>query len=320
MTKMYTLQDYDEIIVSYGATYKLPANVMDTILKLKKDIDETAAINPPTPTGVQQNEYKKGAFNGVRKSKSSHYSRDNLTEDWNAPKSFKATVIEKKEGPEKTMNDIRVCLNKISLKNFDIQTEEIFKHIEILVENDKSCYKNIGGFIFDIASNNKFNSELYATLYKNIIEKHEEFREIIDIQMGNYTNSINQIYYVDPNTDYDKFCEYNKVNDKRKALATFFVNLVKKELIAKSQILTSVSGLINLVLENIEMDNKANEVDEITENVFIFVTALKNECSETAEWNGIKNSIEELSKTKSKDKKSLSSRAIFKYMDIMDTL
>jgi hypothetical protein len=293
---------------------------MDTILKLKKDIDETVSINPPMPAGVQQNEYKKGAFNGGRKSKSSHYSRDNLTEDWNTPKNFKATVIEKKEGPEKTMNDIRVCLNKISLKNFDIQTEEIFKHIEILVDNDKSCYKNIGDFIFDIASNNKFNSELYATLYKTIIEKHENFREIIDIQMGNYTNSINQIYYVDSNLDYDKFCEYNKVNDKRKALATFFVNLVKKELITKAQILTGISGLIDIVIENMEIENKANEVDEITENIFIFVTSLKNECSETLEWNGIKSSIEKLSKTKSKDKKSLSSRAIFKYMDMMDTL
>jgi hypothetical protein len=66
--------------------------------------------------------------------------------------------------------------------------------------------------------------------------------------------------------------------------------------------------------------NKINEIEEITENLFIMITSSKTECCSEDKWNTIAENIKVCSQLKVKEKKSLSSRAVFKYMDIYDCL
>ena len=68
-----------------------------------------------------------------------------------------------------------------------------------------------------------------------------------------------------------------------------------------------------------EQPNKTYELDEIMENYFILVT----ECmtillQNPGEWDIIYQSIRQISEYKPKEKPSLSTRAIFKCMDIID--
>jgi len=65
---------------------------------------------------------------------------------------------------------------------------------------------------------------------------------------------------------------------------------------------------------------KVNEVDELTENLFLLVTMTKGNVLSNDKWSSIKDDVKKMSGYKSKDYKSLSNRAIFKYMDIMDML
>uniref|UniRef100_A0A6C0B2Q0 MIF4G domain-containing protein n=1 Tax=viral metagenome TaxID=1070528 RepID=A0A6C0B2Q0_9ZZZZ len=313
--KIYNLEDYNQIIFE-GFSYQLPESILTVINKLRKEVE---AFAPLSTSSVLPNDdkSKKGFHFGGKKTKN---RKNDGVEDWNAIKSFKTTVIDKKEGVDKILNDIRACLNKISSKNYDSQKEGILKHIEeLLVENEDEINK-VSRALFDVAGNNKFNSLIYANLLKELSELYpklsEHFRDLLIL----YKESISTINYADPNSDYDKYCENNKLNDRRKAISTYLSNLNIIGFISNIIIIEIVNCLLQHINEYIETENKTNEVEEITENLYLFIILLNDHLKHEIEWKVIINNIENIAKMKSKEKKSLSSRAVFKYMDILDVL
>lgn len=319
-TQFYNLNDYNNILFD-DFNYKLPDEVYEIIKNLSLKL------------GVSTNKERVADYQKPRSRKPTNnfMNDEGKNEDaWTQLRSFKSTVVEKKtEGAEKTMNDIRSCLNKISAKNYDSKKTEIIEYINSVLQNTTvelndpqktTCeeLQKIANNIFEIASTNKFFSELYAELYKSLIEHFQIFREILNGFIANFTDTMHNIEYVDPNVDYDKFCAYNKLNDMRKATVVFIVNLVKKEVLDSQVLLNISSKIFDILMEYINQSNRINEVEEITENVFLLVTQSDSIIRVQSGWNPILDNIKTLSQMKVKDKPSISSRAIFKYMDIMD--
>jgi len=327
MTRTYQIEDYDKIVFD-GLQYVLPENVLATISKLTSEIGEClpTAATFQTNLAAQDGKYKKPAFassnSNMKRPRSNFSKKPQLDDDWVAARNFKATVIDKKEGLEKTINDVRTSLNKISNKNYDTQRQFVLEYIQS-IENDENYNTNLNRIItsiFDIASGNKFNSEIYADLYKEIITQYPAFKDAHNDYVESYKKSIREINYVDPNSNYDKFCEYNKINDRRKALSIFLVNLMKKEVLDIGVIGNLTLELQEIVFQYINEENRTNEVDEITENIFIFVTISNEYCKNNPIWETVVQNTKRVSEMKAKDKKSLSSRAVFKYMDVVDVL
>ena len=354
----YNLESYANIIFS-GVNYVIPDVIKQNIQRLVNElgsIPETnnLSINTNHNHNHNNNEndinYKRSSFNGSpRRSKTNNNNNNNNNrrpqeeaESWEKQKIFKSTIIDKKEGFDKIVNDICVCLNKISNKNYDTQRDSIFKLIDQVKESEdetslQTNLKKISNAIFNIASANKFYSEIYATLYKELISKFPVFNDIVDGCLQQYMENIDSITYVDQNVDYDKYCDNNKLNDKRKAMAAFIVNLMSREVIEKTKVLDIIIQLENLVMKYIIEPNHTYEVDEITENINIFITTsiqlLKCPHSGSVttpeaplrdldlergyvQWTTVVETIKKYSTYKSNDYKSLSSRAVFKYMDI----
>lgn len=261
---------------------------------------------------------KLGIKSTVEKKDFSKRTSGKTDEPWEHMKPFKSTVVvENKEG---YMNEIRSCLNKISAKNYEINKNQMIELMDSLSE--KPCeLEKIANFIFDIASTNKFFSEIYAELYKCLIEKFQIFTDVLNQFLEKFTDSMRSIKYVDQKDDYDAFCKYNKANDYRKATSVFIVNLVKKNVLEKEFLLKLISEIQCVLFEYIDSENKVNEVDEMTENIYLLVTESHSIMKTNEEWNSkIIGNIKSLSILKVKEKQSLSSRAIFKYMDIMDKI
>jgi len=317
-TTTYNLDNYKNIIVS-GYDYKLPETIINIITNLSNELGVTFKENTKTTNSQEENigenkKYSKRNFGNKR-------VKPVVDEDqWEKIKAFKSTLIEQKEGIEKLINDVRVCLNKISNKNYETQRDAIIQYIKEIIENKESETEvlKIKKSIFEIASTNKFYSELYALLYKDLINSFECFEENIEPFINEYIDNIQTINYIDPKVDYDKYCDYNKENDKRKAMSAFIVNLSKNDIVEKNIVINKIIYLEELVLNYCDIENKTNEVEEITENLFILVTKSLSIMMHEPKWEIVINNIKHLAQMKTKEHKSLSSRALFKFMDILD--
>lgn len=266
-------------------------------------------------------------FDKDRNRRRGQKSKDRSSVDWENMRvpGFKPTQLQTVDGYEKQVNDFRILLNKISGKNYEAQRDLIFSKIDEIIsettEGEDTNLKKIASTIFDIASANKFYSDLYADLYVELMNKFDVFDDLLDGLVDKYRESLKTITYVDHNVDYDGFCNYTKTNDLRRAMASFIVNLMKKGAFEKGKVMDLISSIQDLVKGYIDSDNRTNEVDEIIENLFLLLTQSKCVLISHTKWSSdIMPFIQELSKMKSKDSKSLSSRAVFKCMDMLDNL
>jgi len=291
--------------------------------------------------------------NGIRnpKSKIGEDNWDNIKKN-EVFKKTEMVKIEKSE-IEKIIQEIRISLNKMTDKNYVKQRDEIKNKMKSIMETeeideserevedpleetgkkvDKSKkeeeWRKVGKILFDIASTNKFFSKIYAQLYLELIEEFALFQEIVDTFIEGFILKLQTIQYVDPDKDYDGYCKYTKQQDERKAMTGFLVHLgvgylslgeKGVEMVAKLQQI--VAELTEKVVGLIDKESSTNEVEEITEILFLFFSVggntLINEWKKGGNWEeGVSDKMLFLSKQKVKEHPSLSSRALFKFSDI----
>jgi hypothetical protein len=337
---LYTLEDFQRILTT-GIEYVLPQTVVDKISVVTNEIGK---LNTETSNHVSRNSYSNHVIHSEHKPKRTNLSGNNREhlhrrpvstggkhantnrhvvndEEWNRIAAFKLTPPIEKSEKDVIMDKIRVCLNKISDKTYQLQVVNIIGVIDGVMNNtsnDIDMVKQIATAIFDIASNNKFYSNIYADLYIDISNKYSIFKENIVVFLAIYRESMRKIENVSPEKDYNKFCENNKKNDIRKAISTFIANIVLKGFLEMSYVIETILELQGIVVEYMEFAEKTQELEEITENIYILVSILNMHCKTHEKWAEIIENIRGLSKLKAKIKPGLSSRAIFKYMDILD--
>ena len=137
------------------------------------------------------------------------------------------------------------------------------------------------------------------------------FQEQINSHYENYKSNMKNISYVDPNGDYDAYCKYNKNNDLQKSTLLFFIHLHKENCFDNIEKIEEF--LFALINDTILSENKKNEVEEIIENLHIYFSNNQDRII----YN--KKNIENIC-VKTDEKKSLSSRAKFRCMDIIDLI
>ena len=298
------------------------------------DVDASTTNRGPRENHHKEKDRKKGDFRQKdigpttsewRSSAPAVGSKEESESDthWEMMRSFKATKIESKTGIEKTVNDVRIALNKISAANYDKQRDAImvlvngyFASTEDLTEDNT---RRISKAIFDIASTNKFYSEIYAKLYKELIEAQPIFRDLLEELIGGFIALDTIPVYVDPDTDYDGFCAYSKACEIRKSTSTFLVNCLKLDLIASSRIADILCEFVNYVDCKRAKDGFAKCVEEIVENIYIIVTLCSKELSKTPKWQkSVLNKIKQFVADKNDGFPSMSNRATFKFMDILE--
>lgn len=317
----YSLNDYNEIILSNVEKYTLEPSVLEIIDKLNGDLgmDSSSASNKSNVYSPSFSGSVSASSNYVVKKQhrfgGNHSSGKNKCDtemSWHAPE-FKPTVLEKKEG--NPMNIIKSYLNKMSSKTYHANKEALYNIIKEHSENEDTLY-TIANHIFDIASTNKFYSEMYASLYSEFIDEFSVFRDILLNYIEHYSNAFMNIKYVDQNKNYDEFCNYNKKNDMRKATTLFIVQLTLKKVLPYETLISIFDKIMNIMLDFVDKEGYINEVEEITENIALMVTHASSIFLNTEKVDTIKK----VASWKAKDKASLSSRSIFKFMDMVSLL
>jgi hypothetical protein len=325
----YTIADFARIYED--ESIPVPnKSIQDIFASLEKELAPYIPVEQATEHAQHTNITKIDRSSESRRSSHRRHgggrSQPTLTdEDWSAIRNFKTTVIDKKEGVDKKINDIRLAINKISNKQFDTQCSSIIEQLNQLVsesdEHATDALERVAKAIFDIASTNKFYSEMYADLYKELIPRFAIFGVLLQSFIDSFLQTIDNIQYMDPNVDYDRFCEYTKENDRRKAMSMFIVNLLKRGLLDGCAIVKTVLQLHLIQAKYIDESDRVNEVDEITEMLFIFMSQCGEVFGGFEEWTDLLvPGMIAISTMKNKEHPSLSSRTIFKCRDLVEKI
>ena len=268
-------------------------------------------------------------------------------DDWNTIRTFQKTELRRVEGIEKRIDTIRSLLNKLTEATYNVVKNEIFDEVKEIIENnnvndvnentspvdegsvvatgsvvDEENITKIANSIFNTASSNIFYSSLYSKLFNELMSYHEVFKSVFDKSFSEFVGLFKKIDYVDPSVDYNKFCENTKTNDKRRAMSTFIVNLMKEGVLHPDKVVDIIAELQEMISSYIKVANKTNELEELNENIFILVTNGKDILSSHEEWERITSKIKFLSvlKVKMKEYPSVNNKLIFKNMDILEEL
>jgi len=249
-----------------------------------------------------------------------HSNKKLSTDNWNNVKNFKPTTFVKKEGLDKNINIIRINLNKITNKNYDILSVRILDEIDIIHEKNVEHFNTIKKLFIDTVCNVNIYSEIYVMLYRSIIEKYDNTLFNINDDYAILKDELLNIKVIDSNMNYDDFCKNNKNNERKRSLSLFYINLMKQELFPKEDI-------INLILDNqtynfnmINDINNSDIVDEICENLFILIKNAFDYIKDDDKYSLIYNNIVSITKLKKSENNSLTTKSKFKHMDLIDLL
>lgn len=326
VAKRYTLENINNII-NNGFDYSLPEETINIISNLALQVGAPDYVKTPVFNKKELvNKEPIQKDNRRKKNKPNEIVND---EDWdnirNLGNSFQTIRVEEKTGINVQIDTIRSHLNRLTDKNYIDILYKITGVIELLIseniENEKLMI--VSSTIFEIASNNRFYSKIYADLYSQLCLKFTALRDTIDFNLNKFNELFSCIEYVDANIDYDKFCENNKKNEKRRSISAFYINLMINGIIPKKTIINITTMLLTQIYTYISIDDKKNEVDELTENVAILYKKeiFENETKEdypTIEGQTVPQIINKITNSKVKDFKSLTNKSLFKFMDMVD--
>jgi len=330
-TLRYTIEDFENITFG-GFEYTIPDNVLEIISQLAMQVGSPDYVKTPifpkrenplkaasaSDGAVPQNNHKDNKKR--RGNKSMEIVND---EDWETVRSFQTTKIETKTGSDADIDSIRALLNKMTDKNYNEMRSKIMEIVEKISSENVSELANISTNIFDMASSNKYYSKNYAQIYSELSSRFEFIKLAYVDNLKRFTELFDNIEYVDPNENYDRYCEIVKINDKRKILAAFYLNLMYFGIISKTEIMEITRNLLAKIYEYISIDNKKNEVDELTETISILYKKDIYEYDDGDEYEKIQGFtineiIEKIANSKVKDYKSLTNKSLFKFMDLID--
>ena len=352
--KQYTLQNFNDILLG-GFLYDLKdSNVIELISSLSNKVGAPTYIKTPVfPIREKPNSIGVGTV-GTDPSNSNFNSNSSVShehsstlpnrrprnkplqisdDDWTLIRTFQKTEMKKTEGIEKRVDTIRSLLNKLTDATYSVIESEILSEVNNIIKgevgiddasdaiDEENIYK-IAHSIFNTASSNMFYSALYAKLFKQLVQCHDIFIKVFEKSYSEFVGLFKKVEYVDPSVDYNKFCEVTKMNDKRKAMSMFIINLMKEDMLEMDSVVEIIKELQEIMNSYIRQANKTNELEELNENIFILVTNGKDALSAHEKWDGIVSNIKYLSilKVKMKEYPSVNNKLIFKSMDMLEEL
>jgi hypothetical protein len=313
-TNVYTLQNIQEIIFD-GFDYVLPEETLKIISEISIEVGSPDYVKTPIFNKNKSKEENSGEPNFKTKK---HRNKIN-----DVP-FFQKTKIDEKVGFDHQMDSVRGLLNKLT----DVNGQDIYNKIIAIVDQmieeniEEQHIKQLSDTIFAGVSTKRFYSKMFADLYTNLLNRYVVIKNTFNENFSKFSELFSCIEIGDPDTDYDKFCEINEKNEKRKSLASFYLNLMYNKVVSEDTIIQITRDLLEKIFVFISEDNRKSEVDELTENVAILYRKELypgDGCKyELIQGFTIPQIVEKISKSKVKEYKSLTNKTIFKMCDLID--
>lgn len=340
----YSLRQFHEIANSQ-TVYDVPKDVCEVVNYLSSKMGlactlSEQVIKQPTSilTGATAAAYDNDSFGttsatAANKGKKKHRNKEATDSEWDTIRSFQTTKLEQKTGIDADINELRMFLNKITDKTFLDMRQNIISKIEQVSSTLMECgdpdnhFGKMGLMLYEVCSSNKFYSKIFADLYAELATTYKWVKKVFKTKSNELFDMYTNIKYVDPDKDYDGFCEMNKINERRRAITTFYLNLALNKFIRQEMVVKLLATILTQIVTMIPAANHKNEVDELTEHVGALynksmIQQVDEDAVESEEFyvlgQPIIDTVNDLAKKKAKDYPSLSSKSIFKFMDLTE--
>jgi hypothetical protein len=265
----YTIDDFNNIAEN-GFEYRISEATLDIISALSAQVGAPDYIKTPnfnSGTGMRHggrivnnyNDVKNRGHRGHngyvndygmdggrghgRRGRRKHSSQEMNDDEWEDLRSFHANP-KTELSPEKAMEKrLRGELNRVVVGCSRSQIKSIADIIHEMCAQDMG---NIAAKVFfNIATCSKINTGLFAELFCELVDNDDYDDEmfmfmserlkffISDGEKWGWMEKYGKIEYINEDEDYDRFCDVNKVNDKRLNVSRFvgklFQNMFEKE-------------------------------------------------------------------------------------------
>jgi len=306
----YNLNDFNRIGRTINTDTNIGQETVDVINQLAQRVG--APEYQRTPVFKKRNEHRH-----ARRPQKSVITNA----DWQEMRNFKTTSLKKnEEGIEKEIDDLRMLLNKVTATNYHEMKDNIISILTKILDTsppEEELIK-VGSSIFEIGCLNKFWAKLYAQLYKDLIGIFPVMTSIYQKNFESFLSLFDVIQFVSAEEDYDKFCAVNKENAKRRAISSFFIHLMMNDVLQPVKVMNLITTLVDKFMVSIDQDNMRDEVDEIAENLCILIGESKQSLHNEDGYDSIVEFVENVAGMNHRDYKSLTSKTVFKFMDLAD--
>lgn len=314
----YTLSDFTRIL-NNGIDNTIPEPSIKIINMLATHVGSPEYIKTPQFKS-HLNNYSTSNMGIVRRKKKIQEIND---DDWQTIRSFQTTELKKREGIEQNLHIIRKYLNMMTETTYNKLKEDIITEITNVISVDTNENLNyLCNELFQIVSSNILYSDIYAKLYNDLINEFNIFNIILMENFANFQSIFDNIEYYDSEAEYDKFCENNKKNEIKRATCSFYINLMKKDIIDKEVIGNIILNIFKKLDSMIISETQQNIIDELSELIYIMVSG----SYETLNHNNfhlskeIYDNVVRITNLKTKTTPGITNKCIFKHMDILDDI
>jgi len=315
-TVIYTLSEIENICWK-AEHLPLPEDTIKIIDAISEQVGAPSYNRTPT---FQNKTAPCGGGGNRRKKKNEEIN----AEDWEAIRTFQKTEIVKKEGIEKEIDSIRLLINKLTEKTYDKIVESMIATLNEIHENgnyNEESVNKIGFAIFNMATSNKFNSNVYARLCSKLLSEYDFMNSIIHNNITEFMKLFDNMVFVSPEENYDAFCDMNIANDKRRSMSLFLTNLYKNNVITMDIVFANIVNIQNILMTNKNDISKKKENEELSENLYTLLTNIPFLIlTKHNGWSIINDNIEIIKNSDSTVNLGISSKCKFKHMDISDKL
>jgi hypothetical protein len=281
----YTLEDFKEICQS-GFDYHINDETLDIISELSALVGAPDYIKTPNfnsssigfNNGGNRERNRQG---GGRRRRRQHEMSD---EDWEDLRTFhtkpKAAISPEKALEKKYRGELNKMVAGYEEEQF-MRLIETFKEYKSMTNNESAEQ-----LFFDTATCSKMNTKLFADIMCEMIQRDDDLNEIFSEYIpkfidNKWLNTFAHILCVSEDEDYDKFCDTNRVNERRYNTSCFIGQFFKMVLLRDIEDyywFDTIKECLNTIFESFDEELMRKDNEDIAficcNNLFAFFTPI----------------------------------------------
>ena len=324
-SRKYDVTFFQKMESTLKTTDCLSQDSINIINEIANEVGRPSYIRTPNFQNKRNDVQQRRRNKHEKRKRAMQHLRD---DDWEIVRNFQTTERKQKEGIDLHIDNIKRELNKMIKDNYDLVKDNIIEILEnvldekVMDENTQNNIDVLSSTIFKTASSNRFYSEVYAHLYKDLMLKYQNdyFKSYLLVAVEKYIDEFNNLSstnYSIADDDYDALCELNKRVEEKKSFTAFITNLYKNGAMSDNKFALIVNNIVSNIQKYCSQEDTLLCIEQLVDNLSILVAEIKDEMG-GAKWGELSNFIEEMSESSKGDFATMSNKVIFKFMDMKE--